>query len=188
VDVASELAEYRAVGEREQRDLAELLSLVSVGASAADPWDRTLPLHLTSSALVVDLSGGATDQARLLLRWHARQQRWLQVGGHADPGETRGLGVALREAREETGLHDLCPVVPGLVHVAIVDVLPGKGEPAHRHGDLRYLLGTEAPDSARAEDEVAALRWLTFDQALAEAGEDNTRALLERARQLLQSP
>ena len=31
----------------------------------------------------------APPSRRVLLRWHARQQAWLQVGGHADPGRVR---------------------------------------------------------------------------------------------------
>ena len=46
---------------------------------------------------------------RLLLRWHERFNRYQQVGGHGDAGEDDPLGVALREAREETGLTDLRP-------------------------------------------------------------------------------
>ncbi len=176
MEVASELAVYGPRGEKEERDLRELLLLAS---TVADPWDRTLPLHLTASALVVDGAG------RLLLRWHERQGRWLQVGGHADPGETSALAVAMREAREETGLADLEPLSDRLVHLAVVDVLPGKGEPAHRHGDLRYVLSTSSPGSAVAEDAVADLRWLSFDEALAEFAGTNLSVLAERMQELL---
>ena len=66
------------------------------------PWDRSTPLHVTGSALIVHPASG-----RVLLRWHARQHVWLQVGGHGDPGEDDPFAVALREAGEETGLSDL---------------------------------------------------------------------------------
>ena len=46
------------------------------------PWDRRIPLHVTASALIVH-----PPSRRVLLRWHQRQQAWLQIGGHADPGE-----------------------------------------------------------------------------------------------------
>lgn len=64
---------------------------------------------MTGSALMVHPSSG-----RVLLRWHERMQRWLQIGGHGDPGESDPLAVALRERREETGLPDLAPLVPDL--------------------------------------------------------------------------
>jgi 8-oxo-dGTP pyrophosphatase MutT (NUDIX family) len=149
----------------------------------ADPWSRATPLHVTGSAVVVDPA-----RRRVLLRWHERQQAWLQVGGHADPGETDPYEVALREAAEETGLPDLSPWPddePRLVHLVIVPV-PAKGdEPAHEHADLRYLLATDRPHEARAESEAAPLRWLGIDEALAFVTEDNLRATLARAAALL---
>jgi 8-oxo-dGTP pyrophosphatase MutT (NUDIX family) len=90
------LSGYRATGETESADVRRMLQ---VTAGAADPWSRALPLHFTGSALVVH-----PETRRVLLRWHVRHGRWLQVGGHGDPGEHDPLAVALREAVEETGL------------------------------------------------------------------------------------
>ncbi len=150
-------------------------------AGGADAWARDTPLHLTASALVVH-----PDTRRVLLRWHQRQGRWLQVGGHGDPGESDPLAIALREAREETGLTDLAPWPDGRIwHVAICDVAPGKGEPAHQHADLRYLMATDRPDATRPETPDAALRWLTLDEARDLIGENNLRITLDRAEQAL---
>ena len=76
-------------------------------ARAGDPWDRSAPLHLTASALIVH-----RESARVLLRWHERLVTWAQVGGHGDPGEEDPLAIALREAAEETGLRDLVESQP----------------------------------------------------------------------------
>src|ERR687898_213666 len=56
----------------------------------------------------------------------------------------------------------------------------GRGEPAHEHADLRYVLATSHPDDAAPESPEAALRWLSFDEALQAAGEDNLRITIER--------
>ena len=118
-----------------------------LAASEPGPWSRSLPLHFTASALVVQ-----PDSGRVLLRWHQRQRMWLQAGGHGDPGETDPLAIALREAREETGLPDLVPWPDGaLRHAVVCRVAPGKGEPAHEHADLRFIVATSAPDAARPE-------------------------------------
>jgi 8-oxo-dGTP pyrophosphatase MutT (NUDIX family) len=124
--------------------------------------------------------------ARVLLRWHQRQQAWLQVGGHGDPGETDPVAIALREGREETGLADLAPWPDAaLLQVAIVDV-PARGdEPDHQHADLRFLLATGDPDAARPENPQAPLRWLTVPQARAATTESSVRDLLDRAETLL---
>jgi uncharacterized protein (TIGR03083 family) len=172
------LAGYRPQDPAEARDLTRLRELAGGDGS---PWQRTRPLHTTASALVVHPASG-----RVLLRWHQRQQAWLQVGGHGDPGETDPLAIALREATEETGLKDLAPWPDAyLRHAVIVDVPPGKGEPAHQHGDLRFVLATEHPDEATPESPGALLRWLTVAGAEAEVGQDNLRETLRRVGPLL---
>ncbi|HKX70168.1 MAG TPA: NUDIX domain-containing protein [Acidimicrobiales bacterium] len=177
--LATVLATYSGWSDEEARDLDRIRALTELAGSGGDPWARSSPLHVTGSAVVVH-----PPSRRVLLRWHDRQQGWLQVGGHADPGEADPFAVALREAREETALTDLAawpdPARPQLVHAVIVPVPAGRIEPAHEHADLRYVLATSHPDDAAPESPEAALRWLSFDEALDAAGEDNLRITLER--------
>ena len=93
---AERLAGYQSQSEQEAHDLERILHSCR---TEPDPWSRSTPLHLTASALIIH-----PDSGRVLLRWHERQQAWLQVGGHGDPGEDDPLAVALREGAEETGL------------------------------------------------------------------------------------
>jgi 8-oxo-dGTP pyrophosphatase MutT (NUDIX family) len=174
------LERYRASGAAEAADVARVRRLV---AETDDPWRRSLPLHVTASALVVHPASG-----RVLLRWHQRQQAWLQVGGHGDPGEADPLAIALREAEEETGLADLEPwPAAELRHVAIVSVPAGRGEPAHEHADLRFVLATRTADAARPENPDTPLRWLTLAQAREATTEANLREALDRVAQLSSS-
>lgn len=175
------LAGYQGQGERETADVARMRRLA---AAEPDPWSRSLPLHFTASALVVHPHSG-----RVLLRWHQRLRLWLQAGGHADPGERDPLQVALREAREETGLPDLTPWPDGTIrHAVICHVPAGNGEPAHEHADLRYFMTTGTPDAARPENAGAPLRWLTVPAARDLAAADNLRHTLDRVAALLPLP
>jgi 8-oxo-dGTP pyrophosphatase MutT (NUDIX family) len=178
-DLRSALERYHPRDD-EAADVDRLRRLVDDG----DPWSRGGALHATASALVVDPRG-----RRVLLRWHARMQRWLQVGGHADPGETDPWAIATREAREETGLDDLEPLLPSLervpVHIVVVPVPASGAEPAHEHADIRYALATTHPDHSRAEAPDAALRWLGFDEARAETTELNLVEFLDRVERLM---
>jgi 8-oxo-dGTP pyrophosphatase MutT (NUDIX family) len=169
---------YRPDGDAETADVKRVRALAE---AAADPWRRDIPLHVTASALIVH-----PPTARVLLRWHQRQQAWLQVGGHGDPGETDPLAIAIREAQEETGLADLAPWPDAEIrHLVIVGVPPGKGEPAHEHADIRYLMATEIPDAVRAENENAPLRWLSMADAYEATSEPNLRETLDRVGRLL---
>jgi 8-oxo-dGTP pyrophosphatase MutT (NUDIX family) len=175
--LAITLAGYQSDGDVEQADANQVTRLVR---TADDPWSRSTPLHVTGSALIVHPASG-----RVLLRWHQRQQAWLQVGGHGDPGEVDPLAVALREAAEETGLTDLSPwPTPELRHLVIVPVPAGKGEPAHEHADLRFVLATSMPEAIVAENQDAPLRWLTIGEAMAVTAEDNLRETLARVQRL----
>lgn len=156
------LDEHHPADPEEEADLARIRALV---AAEAEPWSRHVPLHLTASALVVH-----PPTRRVLLRWHAKQERWLQVGGHGDPGETDPWAIALREAQEETLLPDLRPYPErALFQVTVVPVVAAKDEPAHEHADLRYLLATDQPDALPPEVEGVPLRWYSVDDAVAVA-------------------
>jgi 8-oxo-dGTP pyrophosphatase MutT (NUDIX family) len=152
----------------------------AIAARTDNPWSRSLPLHLTGSALIVHPAS-----RRVLLRWHQRQQAWLQVGGHGDQGEQDPLAIALREAAEETGLTDLVPWPDASVRqVVIVQVPPARHEPAHEHADIRFTLATASPDAIRAENPEAPLRWLSLQEASELTTEANLRELLARIGQL----
>jgi 8-oxo-dGTP pyrophosphatase MutT (NUDIX family) len=179
VQLAAVLDSYVARSDQEALDVERLRSL----SLRQDVWARSSPVHATGSAVIVH-----PDSRRVLLRWHERMQAWLQVGGHADPGETTPFAVALREAREETGLVDLAawpdPHRPTIVQIVIVPVPEGRGEPAHEHADVRYVLAARRPDDATPEHAAARLRWLDLDAAISEVAEDNLRTCLLRIAEL----
>jgi 8-oxo-dGTP pyrophosphatase MutT (NUDIX family) len=172
------LSGYRPRDAVEAADVAKVLALAS---TVDDPWSRSIPLHVTASALIVH-----PPSNRVLLRWHGRLRRWLQVGGHADPGESDPIAIALREGREETGLTDLVPFPDGrIVHVAVVPVPAHGDEPEHEHADVRFLLATASPEKATAEHDHTPIRWLTRAEAFALATEANVRETLDRTYELL---
>ena len=176
--LAAALVAYVPRSREEARDLDRVRALIG-----GSPWDRATPLHTTGSALIVH-----PESRRVLLRWHERQRAWLQVGGHGDPGEDDPFAIALREAEEETGLADLAawPVGddPLPVHLVVVPVPAGKGEPVHEHADLRYVLATSVPDSARPETPTAPMRWLSFEDAHELTQEESLRETLRRVEEL----
>jgi len=161
VTLAATLALHQPADAAEARDLATIRDFVA--RHPHDPFDRAIAEgHLTGAAIVVDAAG-----RRVLLLHHRKLQRWLQPGGHGDPGERTGEEVALREAREETGLEGLV-LHEGAPRPLDVDVhaIPARGhEPAHLHLDLRYLvIAPEGAPTTLQEEEASALRWFGWEE------------------------
>lgn len=117
-------------------------------------FERSLLIgHVTGSAWVIDPTGSQT-----LLTHHAKLERWLQLGGHAD-GDPDVAAVALREAREESGMAEFRLVEPGIFDLDIHAIPERKGIPEHLHYDVRFLL--EASQTAFVvSDESLDLAWV----------------------------
>jgi 8-oxo-dGTP pyrophosphatase MutT (NUDIX family) len=175
------LSRHVAADAEEATDLRRIVDFVR---RHPHPFDRGIREgHLTGSAIVV--SPGADS---VLLLHHRKLDRWLQPGGHADPGETRGEDVALREAREETGIAELAlhPTAPRPLDVD-VHAIPARGEePAHDHLDLRYLV-LAPPDAAltRSEAEAHDLRWARWDEVAGLRPDAGLWRALGKARALM---
>jgi 8-oxo-dGTP pyrophosphatase MutT (NUDIX family) len=141
--------------------------------------------HVTGSAWIV-----SADHARFLLTHHRKLGRWLQLGGHAD-GDPEPARVALREAREESGMHELAFVAGGGVPLPLdVDIhaIPAaRGEPAHLHHDVRFLLVAAPGQPLRPNSESHELRWFPCERARELLDEPSTRRMAERALRLLRS-
>lgn len=114
--------------------------------------------HLTGSAWIL-----SPDRTRTLLTHHRKLDKWLQLGGHAD-GQTDLREVALREAREESGLTRV-----RLLDDAVFDVdrhlIPErKGVPEHWHLDLRFLVEADPAESLVVSDESHDLAWVSLEE------------------------
>ena len=117
-----------------------------------------MPGHFTGSAWLINPAGD-----RVLLTLHHKLQRWMQTGGHAD-GNPDTLKVALREAEEESGIPNITPVNTEIfdIDIHLIPENTTKGEPAHYHYDVRYLL--QAPhENFCISSESDDLRWWSKD-------------------------
>jgi 8-oxo-dGTP pyrophosphatase MutT (NUDIX family) len=114
--------------------------------------------HLTGSAAVLDPS-----TRHVLLLFHAKVQRWLQPGGHAD-GDGDLARVALREAEEETGIAGLAVLTPAIDLDVHVFHNAKAVEPDHLHLDVRHLVIAPPGSVAETNHESDAARWVPVDE------------------------
>jgi 8-oxo-dGTP pyrophosphatase MutT (NUDIX family) len=152
-DLLFKLARYVPLDERDDVQRRKIEDFVR---QHPECFERSLALgHLTGSAWLVDASGD-----RVLLTHHRKLHKWLQLGGHAD-GDPDLLAVALREAREESGIADIVPVMGEIFDLDIHPIPQIAGEPLHDHYDIRFLLQVHGPDDFVVSDESHALAWFT---------------------------
>jgi 8-oxo-dGTP pyrophosphatase MutT (NUDIX family) len=154
---------------REARAKREVLAALG---SLERPFDeQAQPRHVTGSAVLVGRRG-------TVLHLHKRLRRWLQPGGHVEPGESP-WEAALRESREETGLLLSHPQRgPSLVHVDVHEAAKG-----HEHLDLRYLLVAADMEPSPPLGESPEVSWFSWEEALKLADEALQGALVVARRQ-----
>jgi 8-oxo-dGTP pyrophosphatase MutT (NUDIX family) len=150
------LRSYRGIDEADTERAKEIAEFVQREAACAERSLRGG--HLTGSAWVVNREGD-----KVLLLHHRKLRKWLQPGGHAD-GEMNLLAVALREAREESGLVTLAPVSTAIFDVDI-HAIPARGdEPEHLHYDLRFAIVADEDERLRINEESNSLLWMPLDR------------------------
>jgi len=119
-------------------------------------WRSCAPAHLTASAAILDPPARA-----ILLVMHRKVGRWLQPGGHCEPGDATLAAAALREAVEESGIAGL-RLLPGIIQV---DRHPAPCNPGvvEEHLDVRFAV--IAPPGARpvVSAESEEVRWFDWD-------------------------
>jgi 8-oxo-dGTP pyrophosphatase MutT (NUDIX family) len=135
-----------------------------------------LPGHITGSAFIIDETG-----THALLTHHAKLNRWLQPGGHAD-GDENVLQVALREAEEETGLSGFKLLNEGLFDIDI-HTIPARADfPEHQHYDVRFLLQANRNDQLLISEESHDLAWIPFDELSKLTANDSIGRMLEKVK------
>jgi 8-oxo-dGTP pyrophosphatase MutT (NUDIX family) len=163
LDLRALVAEHHAGSPREVE--AQARFLVELDRLPAPCDEHADPTHVTASAIVVGSRG-------TVLHLHKRLGRWMQPGGHIDPGESPPV-AAQREATEELGLAVAHPADgPRLLHLDVHEAALG-----HTHLDLRYLLLGGDADPHPPPGESPEARWCSWDEAVDEADEALVGAL-----------
>ncbi len=119
--------------------------------------------HFTSSAIVMNKT-----LDKVLFAYHNIYNSWSWLGGHND-GEEDCLYVAIKEAKEETGLKNVYPLTKDIAGIDIIYVMPHiknrKHVSDHLHLNLTYILiANELEDIRHKPDENSGVKWIDIDK------------------------
>ena len=161
--IVEEIKAYAPCCEQEARDKAVILDYL---AKNPDAFYRSDPIaHMTASAWIVN-----RDRTKVLMVYHRIYDSWSWTGGHAD-GEKDLLAVALREAREETGLRKVRAVSEEIYSLEVLTVdgheKRGAYVPSHLHLNVTYLLEADEDEEHQVcEEENSGVKWFALHDAL----------------------
>ena len=126
--------------------------------------------HFTASNWIVN-----KERTKVLMIYHNIYDSWAWVGGHAD-GDSDLLNVAIKEAKEETGIINIYPLSKDIYSLEIltVDGHIKKNEyvNSHLHLNITYLLCASSNDELKIKpDENSNVSWFNIDEVVDKSSE-----------------
>ncbi len=163
MNLRENIVNYKNRLVEEQKAAEKMLSFLD---NCKEPFSRKTTEgitdgHFTASAFLLN-----TNKTKFLLMHHRKLGKWLQLGGHCD-GNNNLLAVAIKEAKEESGILDIEPIFTEIYDIDIHWIPANVKEPGHYHYDVRFLLKTVYNDSFIKNHEAHELRWFAFNLRLA---------------------
>ncbi|WP_373483565.1 NUDIX hydrolase [Acetobacterium sp.] len=161
MDYLTAITEFKPGSAQEQADQQTFLWFIKNNPDVLLRGNKIA--HLTSSALIFN-----PERDKLLMIYHNIYQSWSWTGGHAD-GEADLLQVAIREAKEETGLTEVTAITNKIISL---DILPVLGHvknnlpvSAHLHLSVAYLLSASEDESLTIKsDENSGVKWIAINE------------------------
>lgn len=152
-----EIERYNPSNEQEKSDKSIILDYIQKYENVLLRENKIA--HMTSSGLILN-----EDLSKILMVHHNIYNTWSWTGGHAD-GDGDLLNVAIKEAKEETGVNNIYPLFN---NIASVDILPVYGHikngnyiSAHLHLSIAYILITNEKEKLIIkEDENSGVMWV----------------------------
>lgn len=185
MDIKSRIEKYVPQNEQEECDKDLILEFINKFDDVLTRKNRMG--HFTASSWIVN-----KERTKALMIYHNIYDSWAWTGGHCD-GDSDLLHVALKEAKEETGLKNIKVLNPDIVSLEILTVdghiKRGKYVSSHVHLNCTFLLEADEEESLRIKpDENSGVKWFDMDKILEATSEtkmkDIYRKLNNRAKSL----
>ncbi len=164
-----QILEYQPDNEQEEKEKSVILNYIEQFPQNILLRDNVFA-HISSSGFIMN-----TNLDKVLMIHHKIYDTWTWTGGHAD-GDTDLLHIALKEAREETGVTHIQPLFD---KIASLDILPvwgheknGEYVATHLHLNLAYILMTDEKEKLKINHkETNDLKWIPIHQVASYSNE-----------------
>ena len=172
-----QIKSYKPYNEQEKRDKEMILEYIKTFDDVLTR--RNKMCHFTASNWIIN-----KERTKVLMIYHNIYKSWAWTGGHAD-GESNLLHVAIREAKEETGLEDLKILSDGIYGIQIVTVdshiKRGEFVSSHLHLDCCFLLEADENEVLKIkEDENSGVKWIDIDKAIEITKEEKMKPIYKK--------
>ena len=131
-----DIKKYVPYNEQEAKDKELILGAISNFNNLLTR--ENVVMHITSSGYVIN-----KNRDKVLMIYHKIYNSWAWTGGHAD-GDSDLLYVAIKEAKEETGIKNVVPVINDIFSLDVITVnghiKRGSYVSSHLHLNVTYLL------------------------------------------------
>lgn len=167
--LAEKLETYVPCNEQEEKDKEFILHCLKHEDHIFTRENEMV--HMTASAWIVN-----PERTKVLMAYHKIYDSWAWLGGHAD-GETDLLKVALKEAKEESGLKNVRPVSEDIYSLEVLTVnghvKKGEYVSSHLHLNVTYLLEADEEEILAVKpDENSGVGWFSLEDALKASTEE----------------
>jgi 8-oxo-dGTP pyrophosphatase MutT (NUDIX family) len=173
----NQIIEYRPSNIQEQKDKEIIIKM-------SKKFDNILTrenkiIHMTSSAFVIN-----AQRDKALMVHHNIYKSWSWTGGHTD-GESDLLSVAIREAKEETGIKNIVPLEESIFALDILPVVKhtrkGKHIAAHLHISIAYLAEADEDEELIVKsDENSDVKWIKFEEIEQYSNEEHMKKVYRK--------
>ncbi|GAB6168030.1 NUDIX hydrolase [Clostridium carnis] len=156
-----EIEQYKPYNEQEKADKELIIHCINNNDNLLTRDNKIM--HMTSSGYIVN-----RNRDKVLMIYHNIYKSWSWTGGHND-GDDNMLYVAIKEAKEETGVINIKPVSTDIFSL---DILPvnghfknGKFVSPHLHLSVAYLLECDENDKLILnEEETSGVKWIKINE------------------------
>lgn len=172
--IFDQILEYEPKNEQEKVDKTAIIQFIKNNDNILLRENKIA--HMTSSGIVTNKT-----YDKILFAYHKIYDSWAWTGGHND-GNPNMLEVAIKEAKEETGVTNIYPYSEEIAAIDVIYVMNhiknGEYIGDHLHLNVTYILIADENDKlVISEKENTDVQWFDIDEIMSVVREERIKTI-----------